>query len=222
MAELSNYINLLPSANDDKPNFLAVLSALLQPFVDEQNVVASLIEKYDLDTAVGTQLDVVGQWVGFGRSVLSPLAGVYFSLDTEDVGFDQGVWWEPDNPLTVLVDLDDDTYRLMLRAKIASNYWDGSLQQLQQIFAEFFLVSPGTYVFVIDNFNMTMTVGISGAIPGRIYQLLFLNTHVPFPPAAVLSDVVVTTEYGAPLFGFDVENNYIGGFDSGAWGVAVS
>lgn len=221
MPELTDYTELLPSANADKPNFLAVLAAFLQPFVDEQNTLASIVDKYDLDTAVGVQLDVVGQWVGFGRRVAVPLAGVYFALDASDVGLDQGVWWQPGDSLSELVSLDDETYRLMLKTKIAANYWDGSLTQLQEIFASFFAVSPGTFSFVVDNFNMTMTIGISGVVPGLIFQTLFLNTHVPFPPAAVLSNVVITSQDGAPIFGLDIDNDYIGGLDHGAWAVAV-
>lgn len=220
--ELSEYLGLLPSANADKPNFLGVLSTLLQPFVDLQNVVAEMPQKYDVEAAVGVQLDVVGQWIGFGRRVVAPIEGVYFSLDEQGIGLDQGVWWQPGDPLTHLVELDDETFRLMLLAKIASNYWDGSLEQLQAIFAKFFAASPGTFVFVVDNFDMTMTVGISGVIPGAIMQRLFLNTQIPFPPAAVGSNVIVTTQSGAPIFGFDIDNNYIGGLDHGAWSAAVA
>lgn len=219
--DIDKYLNLLPSANDDKPDFIDTITAVLQPFVDGQNVVESLIAKYDLDTAEGMQLDVVGQWVGFGRNVLAPLVGVYFAFDEEGVGFDQGVWFTSGDPTEGLVSLDDPTYRIMLKAKISSNYWDGSLAQLQQIFADFFAVSPGTYAFVIDNFDMTMTIGISGVIPGIIFQSLFLRTQIPLPPAAVQSNVLITTEDGAPIFGFDMDNEYIGGFDHGAWSVQV-
>lgn len=218
---IESYLSLLPSANDDKPDFLALLRAFLQPFVDEQGTLGGVVGKYDLDAAVGAQLDVVGQWVGLARRVESPIEGVYFSFDLPNIGFDQGLWWTPADPLTELITLDDTTYRLLLRAKIASNYWDGSLAQLALIFRQFFAVSEGTVVFVIDNFDMTMTIAIAGVIPGAIFQRLFLRTHVPFPPAAVGSNVIITSEDGAPLFGFDIENEYIGGFDSGAWAVPV-
>lgn len=221
MPELSDYLGLLPSANSTKEDFLAVLTALLEPGVDEQNTLASYVAKYDVEQAVGVQLDVVGQWVGFGRRVLAPIEGVYFSLDLPDVGLDQGVWWGPNDPLESLVSLDDETYRLMLLAKIASNYWDGSREQLQSIFQQFFLVSPGTFCFVIDNYDMTMTIGLSGVIPGAIFQKLFLKTHVPLPPAAVGANVIVTTVTGTPIFGFDIDNDYLGGLDHGAWYASV-
>lgn len=222
MATLEDYTNLLPGANADKPDFLAALEAVLQPFVDLQATLESLPAKYDVESAVGSQLDVCGQWIGFGRRVSSPIAGVYFSLDEPSVGLDEGVWFGPGQPVNELVMLDDDTYRLMLFAKIAANYWDGSLAQLQEIFATFFAVSPGTRSFVVDNFDMTMTLAIAGTIPGAIFQQLFLSTKIPFPPAAVLSNVIITTEDGAPIFGLDVNNAYVGGLDVGAWSEAVA
>lgn len=218
---VDQYLSLLPSANADKPDFLAVLEAVLQPIVECGNTIGGMERTYDVDTAGGVQLDVVGQWVGFQRNVVAPIEGVYFSLDIDSVGLDQGVWWGPGDPLTEIVSLPDDVYRTMLLAKIGANYWDGSLEQLQGLFAQFFAASPGTYAFVIDNFDMTMTIGISGVIPGVIYQRLFLNTQVPFPPAAVGSNVIITTEDGAPIFGLDSDTPYLGGLDHGAWHTAV-
>lgn len=220
--DVSTYIDLLPSANADKPNFIATLEALLEPLAETRQAVAELVTKYDVDAAVGVQLDVTGQWVGFGRRVESPIQGVFFSFDIENVGFDQGIWWQTGEPLTELVTLDDGTYRLMLQAKILANYWDGSLADLQTIFAQFFAASPGTRAFVIDNFDMTLTLAIAGTIPSAILQRLFLSTHVPFPPAAVGTNVIITSADGAPLFGFDIDNDYIGGFDRGAWSIPVT
>lgn len=222
MTTLSTYLDKLPAFNRDKPNFVAVLTTLLQPLVDERDSIEALIAKYDVEAAEGAQLDVIGQWVGFGRRVRIPLEGVYFSLDIEGLGLDQGVWLGPEDPETVLAELPDDVYRAVLLAKIAANYWDGTREELQAICTQFFqTASPTARVFVIDNFDMTMTVGIAGAIPGTVFMRIFLDLHVPMPPAAVGSNLIVTTEDGTPIFGFDIENDYVSGFDSGAWSAPV-
>jgi hypothetical protein len=41
------------------------------------------------------------------------------------------------------------------------------------------------------------------------------------PEAVHINGYYVTSNPGGPLFGFDVENNLISGFDVGAWGVAA-
>lgn len=127
MAQTSDYIGLVTSEHADKPKFVATLSALVQCFVDLQNVTLQIPFDFDLDVAVGVQLDAVGEWVGISRNVNTPLTGVYFSFDTVALGFDQGVWKGPFDPDTGVVSLDDDTYRLLIRAKIGANNWDGTL-----------------------------------------------------------------------------------------------
>ena len=68
---------------------MGVVATLCQPFVDEQSVLNSLPGKYDLDSAVGVQLDAVGEWVGISRELAVPLSNVYFSLDIAGLGLDQ-------------------------------------------------------------------------------------------------------------------------------------
>lgn len=223
MPTLQEYLDLLPAENDDKPNFLAVLTAILQGLVDTNNQILTLYgDKFDLDTAVGQQLDFVGQWVGLPRQLYVPISGVYFSFDTEGVGFDQGVWLGPfDNP-SQLVYLDDETYRQMLILQIAANHWDGSLAQAQEILRRLFSPSTGTFIFVQDNFDMTMTVGIGGTIPSELFLQLVVSGYFTLRPAAVGVNYVVTTVDGDSLFGFDNDNDYIRGFDEGAWGEVLS
>lgn len=127
MAQLTDYTDLVTSEHSDKPRFMATLSAVAQCFVDLQNGLIDIPDEFDLDNAVGVQLDAVGLWVGISRKVNTPLAGVYFSFDTSGLGFDQGVWQGPFDPTTGVTSLDDDTYRLLLRAKIGANHWDGTL-----------------------------------------------------------------------------------------------
>lgn len=219
---LDDYISLITSEHNDKPNFISVLSSILQPFVDEQNLLRNIPSLYDLDLAVGSQLDVVGQWVGLSRRLQLPIAGVYFSLDIEGLGLDQGVLQQPFDPVSGLTSLDDNTYRLMLYAKIAANIWDGSLAQAEQILSEIFASSPGTLVFIQDNFDMSMYIGLAGVIPSALFAALLAQEYIPLRPAAVKSTAYVTSVDGAPIFGLDVENSFISGLDVGALAAQVS
>lgn len=214
MVYLSDYLQLLPSANASKPNFLAVLSAALQPLVDIQN---SALD-FDLDTAVGAQLDVIGRWAGQSRGIEVPITGVYFALDTAGVGFDEGVWLDPGASATGVTSLDDGTYRLILRIKIAANTWDGSLAGAQQVLAA--VASSGTYLFVQDNFDMSITIGVSGTVPSALFVALIRQVFGWIRPAAVnIASVAVTSISGRAGFGFDTQNSYVAGFDTGAWTV---
>lgn len=203
-----------------QPKFTAELVAILEPISDLQDMLAKLPQTFDLDDAVGVQLDAVGLWVGRSRNIPIPIPNIWFSFDSAPRGFDLGIWRGPfDNDSGITV-LDDDTYRLFLRAKIAANNWDGTAETAPDAFNLIFSKSPGSLIFVLDNGNMSMTVGIAGKIPSVLFLALLEEGFLPIKPEGVRVDYEITTSDGAPVFGFDVENGFISGFDVGAFGAS--
>src|SRR4051812_45941522 len=90
----AEYLALITSAFRDKTKFLATVSANVSPSVRVQDLLMETSELYDIDTAVGDQLDVLGKWVGISRQIPIPIPGVFFSWDGSDatLGWDQGIW----------------------------------------------------------------------------------------------------------------------------------
>src|SRR6266700_1074417 len=169
MVSTDDYIALVTSEHRDKANFIALLRVFLQPFVDAMNQFQAFVADLDLDLAIGTQLDVIGLWVGFPRSLRVPISTVYFSFDAAGLGFDQGTWQPTENPDAGVISLDDDTYRTMLRAKIAANSWDGTLGAANALLGAIF---PGMQVTVKDNFDMTESVIANGSQLSILVQQL--------------------------------------------------
>ena len=220
MADLSQYTDLITSEHNKRLKFMEVVETLAEPMVDLQNVLSAMPGKFDLDNAVGDQLDTIGLWVGISRDVPVPLTSVYFSLDIDGLGFDQGSWKGPFDPDAGLTRLDDDTYRLVIRAKIGANHWDGTLESSKAILDSIF--GGGTFVFIQDNQDMSMTIGIAGVIPSAVFLAVLANGFIPLKPEGVrINIVIVTTVDGAPMFGFDMSNNLVAGFDTGAWGTSL-
>ena len=217
MPTLADYLAKIPSANATKPKFMAVLAAYLQPFVDIEAVLASMPALFDLDVAVGDQLDTVGEWVGITREISAPIVGVYFSLDVEGLGLDQGYLQGKFDPTNGLVSLDDDHYRLLLRAKIAANNWDGTAAGAVAAIAQ--LQIPDTKIFFQDNQDMSVTLGIAGVLPDPVTLAILTGGYLALKPVTVRMDIEVTSVNGAPLFGLDVENANVSGLDVGALGV---
>lgn len=213
-----DYSSLITSEHR-KPKFQATVQALSQSFNDLLAMLGAMPTAFDLDAAVGVQLDAVGKWVGITRNVAVPITGVYFSLDEDGLGFDVGVWQGPYDPDAGLTSLDDPTYRLLIKAKIAANHWDGTLDGSAQILRGIF--GDTTSIFIVDNGDMSIDVGVSGAIPSLVFLSLLLGGYIPIKPEGVrINNYVVTTEYGSPVFGFDTDSPYVGGFDVGAWGTS--
>lgn len=218
MAQVSDYTALITSEHSSKPKFSAMVAAVAQCFVDQQNLVNNIYAAFDLDEAIGAQLDVIGLWVGISRNVTTPIH-VYFSLDVSGLGLDQGNWQGPFDPSTGITSLDDDTYRTLLRAKIAANSWDGTIPAAAAAYANLF-GNSGSYIFIQDNQDMTMTVGVAGVIPSALLIALLSGGYLPLRPEGVLANYVFPSVNNTALFGFDVENQYVSGFDGSSWAVS--
>lgn len=142
MADVEKYLELITAFHRGKPKFSAMVEAVARCFVGAQDSFGQMVPAYDLDDAVGVQLDAIGEWVGISRNVRTPLEGVYFSFDVSGLGFEQGVWQGPFDPDTGVTSLDDETYRVLIRAKIGANHWDGTLESSAAILNSIF--SAGT------------------------------------------------------------------------------
>lgn len=196
-----------------------MLSAVLQPIVDSSVVMAAMAALFDIDTAVGAQLDIVGQWVGVSRRLREPITGVYFTLGDAALGFGSGVWKNPFDPVDYLVDLPDDIYRLLLRAKVLNNHWDGTVEQAYLIWDVVF-EGTDTGILIQDLGGMHMLFALTGALPNPTTLALYLGGYLNNVPSGVKVDAYMTPSVpDTPYFGFGVVNSAIAGFGTGAWGV---
>ena len=99
------YMKLITSEYADKPNYNAYVKSFLDkvsPIVDSFDSFNTL---FNIDNAVGDQLDKIGQIVGVQREL--PIS-------------------DPDIPSV----LDDDLFRAVIKARIYSNLWDGTNEGL--------------------------------------------------------------------------------------------
>lgn len=141
---------LVPAWNASRPRFMTTLRATVSPFVDGAAVAAYLPLDFDLDGAIGVQLDAVGIRIGRSRDVRIPIPQPWFAFSDPLRGFGAGVWKGPYSGTFGVYSLDDDTYRRLLRANIIAKRWDGTVPGAQAAFDAFF-IDPDTHVFVQDN-----------------------------------------------------------------------
>jgi len=215
--DITQYTSLITSEHNQRPKFMAMVSLLAQWAVDRQNMLASIPGLYDIDNAVGSQLDAVGLWVGASRNLSVPLTDVYFSFDEAGLGFDQGTWLGPFDPTTGLVSLPDAQYRILLYANISANNWDGTVPGAYTAWNTIF--EPlGYSILIQDNQDMTMYIALIGPSPDAVTLALFTGGYLNLVPAGVgIAGYYFPSIPGVPLFGFDAENSAISGFDDGCW-----
>lgn len=145
-----DYVARITPWQSGHARFEGTVRVTVAPVADAGAVSASLPAAFDLDTAIGAQLDATGVRVGRSRNVPLPIPGVYFSLDVAGRGLDQGVWKGPYDTEVGITALSDDVYRRLLRANILAKRWDGTVPGAQSAFDAFF-IDPETRVFVQDN-----------------------------------------------------------------------
>lgn len=210
---LVDYLALIPGQNSNKPRFMAWVAANMQPLVDAQALALSLSSYFLLDTAVGAQLDILGQQLGQTRIVdFVPEGGVSSELD-------------------------DDLYRLILKAKVLKNTWRGTRQEIYEFWQRVF---PLYGIQIVDGQDMTMSVAVFGLpldpsalmpftwdtpglgwgqgywtlFNGGILRELVRNGYFTPKPAGVSVSYSFPDD---PVFAWNQNSDYLKGWNEGTW-----
>jgi hypothetical protein len=232
-ADVATYLAKVPPLHAGDPNMMAELALLLQPLVDIQNLLADLPTVYfDLDYAIGVQLDILGKWIGRTRDIPVPLQNIFLSLGDPLRGLGKGIWYNPDvSPGVTYSRMDDETYRRLLKAVAAANEWNGTVTSAGVVLDRYFIPAAGSHAFMQDcgwgvqdgpSAQMKILIGVSGVIPNIVDIEVLAQGLLGLKPATVDVGYVVTSINGAPIFGLGVSNDYVGGLGAGAWGVGPS
>lgn len=195
------YLSLITSQHKTKPLYKAYVTAFLNQLsqgtlkegqnnpITNSGIVNCYLqanELFILNTAVGAQLDVIGQLVGINRKLPTASANIT-------------------NPLT------DDIYRMLIKAKILKNNWDGTFSGINNILHQLFPDYPWE---LIDNQDMTITLNsIYENITDEVKDLITLGYIIPKPSGVKINYNIQNSK----AFGWDKENDFIAGWDEGAW-----
>lgn len=162
--------SLVPSANRGQPRFMAFLRLILKQCLSIGELLESFGDAFDLDSAVGAQLDTVGQWVQAERVL-------------------------PFAPVSAPRRLGDDDYRLLIRAAIARNTWDGTIESLAGIYANVF---PAFGIILEDKQNMSINVVIRGSFTELQVEMINAGLLIPHPAGVTMTyeipETIVSTD----------------------------
>ena len=114
----------------EKPIFDRYLQLLIDEDVEIQNVFKDLMQKRSINTATGEQLDIIGRIVGQPRELIDTALLEYFAFqgypnampygDLNDTSLG-GLYYDLNDPLAGNTLLNDEQYRLFIKAKIIKN-----------------------------------------------------------------------------------------------------
>ena len=189
---LSYYLSLITSEYAAKPKFLSTITALLNPLAQTINFSENLYNYFNVNTALGDQLNKLGAWCGVSRSVPVTL-NVYFSLDSATLGLDQASMLGPGDPLTGLVSLPDNAYQQLIKMYIALHKSKGTKQELYNILSPLFV--PAKLVIQGQN-NNTVFFGLEGTPLNSIFLQMFTGGYLS-PTAAGVQAIGNLTSFNA-------------------------
>lgn len=104
--------------------------------------------------------------------------------------------------------LTDTDYRLLVRATIFRNQWDGRIGSIYAIWNQLF---PGGFIEIFDNQDMTATIILAGEFTPIAQDMILHDLIVPRPEGVQYNFSFVTL----PVLGFDQVNANVAGLDLG-------
>lgn len=199
---------------ESAPIFDKYLQLLISAQVDLQNVFKDILQLRDLDNATGAQLDVIGRIVGQDRVLINADLYTFFGFvgalkagSFGDVGnsligsrfLDYG------SPTGGNITLDDETYRLFIRAKIYKNTTSSTPEEFIEVVN---LIFGTTGTFLSENGNANATVYFSRPLTDIEKGLLqYVNSTDGYPSRLIPKTVGVGIGFGEyqanQFFGFE-------------------
>jgi hypothetical protein len=219
MALSDEYLKLLILQYYDKPKASAEIKAIAQEFEDNVDGLVSFDSSFDIDTAVGNQLDILGKILGISRTIpfVVPKNFFGFNDNSNSYGFadkfDDSIMAYPFadkfESLYSDLELNDNDYRFFLKAKVAKNtvYSSMSRDDNNSILDVVNYLFDGK-AFVVDNKDMTLTLFVDDSFDYN--KVTYINQLDLLPkPQGVRYEIVIVYD-DAGTFGFSDNPNSLG------------
>lgn len=193
---------------EDHPIFDKYLQILLGGKIELQEVFRQLMQERSIDTAVGAQLDIIGDIVGQPRELIDTVLLTYFAYlgypnaesfgdlnNTSLGGFYKGL----DDPLAGNTLLNDEQYRLFIKAKIIKNSTNATPNQVLE-FIKFVFDSSSNQIVEEGDAAYTLLVGKELSTFEKVL-LTYVSYSDGHPSRFVPKPIGVRVNYGTYVAG---------------------
>lgn len=186
--DLNFYLDLVTSEHSTKPKYMAWLTVLLTPLIDAIKINEDVKNSFNLNTAIGAQLDIIGKWLEQPRQVN----------------------FQPTDGSSSI--LSDNYYRTVLKAKVVKNQWKGTISNFYSFWNVLFKGQP-LQIYLVDNQDMEPVAVIWSSSVDQMMQDLITNNYIVPKPAGLgltVRRIDADTTFG--FFGTEFT-----GFDTGTF-----
>jgi hypothetical protein len=163
---------------------------LLPEIANEQieKALDQLYGSYDVDTVTGELLNVVGRIVGVPRPILRGAAYDVFGYAGNDSYTNYNVAPYIGDGAVVDAPLNNDLYRKLIKAKIARNISDGTIDSIIQVVQ---IIIGVKVTALVDNGDMSFDIGVASELDNTTLYLLNNFDLIPRPQGVRLGELFV-------------------------------
>lgn len=227
------YLKLITSQYRASPRFAEMIAALLKAGQDADVIADGIIAAFNIDTATTLQLDIIGAIVGVSRSLkFEPSAiaiGDIICPTPEELASGEEfpiIYTPPPDQLNnvrfvtgfppeEMQDgnlLNDDVFRLMIKAKIIQNTWKGTLPELYKLWASVF--PENKKISIQDLQDMSYNIVMQGDYTDLEQELILYGYIIPKPEGVRINILTFVSTDGLPLFSYDYNTMRYSGYES--------
>lgn len=176
------YADLLIIQYRNKPKARATIKLGANLYMAD-GLIFDLNNILDIDTAVGVQLDIIGEILGCNRNIYGlNLDTKFFSFEKPNAygysdkdALSEGYWKNYNNSTGTAYSLPDGVYRTLLKFKAIYNVRRGSMQFMDDMYFRIF----GSEVDMVNNHDLTVTYNIPSTHSVAVEAAIYLNYLEP-------------------------------------------
>jgi len=194
---------------DSAPVFDKFLQLIFLEAMEIQATKKDLMQLRSIETAEGAQLDIIGEIVGQPRTLIDVDLFTFFGFrghwnadtygDLNDAGVGS-VWWDGESPTTGNITLNDELYRLLIKAKIAKNVTRATPEDVIN-FTNFVFSTNGSTITDEGGAKFNLLIG-RVLTKQEVGLLRYINRTAGYEARLLPKPVGVGMEYGS----FDYES----------------
>lgn len=215
---VDEYLKLIIKQYFSRPKARAEIELKINEYKKLYDIISTFPDEFDIDLAYGDRLDKIGKIVGVSRSVdeVVDKIGFGFEENANARGFDDrfvidssAPFVERFTPEYTDLQLDDPTFRLIIKARIAVNNTTAYMVSDNRISVqEVIQTAFQNSAWVVDNYNMSVDLYISPIYEGQ-YLRLIKNLNLLPKPQGVRYNQIISAER-TQTFGFEDNENALG------------
>lgn len=194
---------------ESAPVFDKFLQLVFSEAMEIQATKKDLMQLRSIETAEGAQLDIIGEIVGQPRTLINVDLSTFFGFrghwnadtygDLNNAGVGS-VWWDGEAATTGNITLNDELYRLLIKAKIAKNVTRATPEDMMNLTNFIFSTNGST---VVDEGGAKFRLMVGRTLTRQEVGLLrYINITAGYESTLLPKPIGVGIEFGS----FEYEN----------------